>query len=101
MVLRRTLKLFVCLFIALASFATHAQQPAGAAATTVHGVVTDPDDALIPGATVTLTPAKGKAIVVQSGSDGTYTAHGVVPGTYSLTVTMNGFATFVRQNMRV
>jgi hypothetical protein len=87
--------------MALSSLAAHAQQPGGTAATTVHGVVTDPDNALIPGATVTLTPTKGKAIVVQSGSDGTYTVHGVAPGTYSITVTMNGFATFVRQNIRV
>ena len=101
MVLRRTLMLFVCLFMALSSLAASAQQPAGAVATTMHGVITDPDSALIPGATVTLTPAKGKAIVVQSGNDGTYTAHGVAPGTYSITVTMNGFATFVRQNIRV
>ena len=101
MVLRKTLSLFVCLFVALASLAAYAQQPAGAAAATVHGIVTDPDNALIPGATVTLTPAKGKAIVVQSGSDGTYTAHGVAPGTYSMTVTMTGFATFVRENVHV
>jgi hypothetical protein len=101
MVLRKTLKLFVCLFVALTSLAAYAQQPVGAASTTVHGVITDPDSALIPGATVTLTPAKGKAIVVQSGNDGTYTAHGVVPGTYSMTVTMTGFATFVRQNIHV
>ncbi|MBS1798211.1 MAG: TonB-dependent receptor [Acidobacteria bacterium] len=101
MVLRKTLSLFVCLFVALISLAAHAQQPAGAAAATVHGIVTDPDNALIPGATVTLTPAKGKAIVVQSGSDGAYTAHGVAPGAYTMTVTMTGFATFVRENVHI
>jgi hypothetical protein len=101
MVLRRTLQLFVCLLIALTSHAAHAQQAAASTATTVHGVVTDPDSALIPGATVTLTPAKGKAIVVQSGNDGAYTARGVTPGTYSMTVTMTGFASFVRQNIHV
>ncbi|MBS1821471.1 MAG: TonB-dependent receptor [Acidobacteria bacterium] len=85
----------------MASLAAYAQQPAAAVAATVHGTVTDPDNALIPGATVTLTPAKGKAIVVQSGNDGVYTAHGVAPGTYSLTVTMTGFATFVRENLHI
>jgi hypothetical protein len=67
------------------------------------GSVMDPDSAEIPGATVTLTPvpATGKAYIVQSGSDGTYTVRGVPPGTYSLTVTMPGFASFVRQGMHV
>jgi hypothetical protein len=67
------------------------------------GAVVDPDGAEIPGATVTLTPvpATGKAYVAQSGSDGTYTVRGVPPGTYSMTVTMPGFASFVRQGMHI
>ena len=36
---------------------------------TVHGTVADPDEAVIPGATVTLTPASGKPLVAQSQSD--------------------------------
>ena len=98
MALRRTLKIFLFFFMALTSLAANAQQPAVA---TVHGVVTDPDEAVIPGATITLTPAKGKAVIVQSRADGAYTAQGVPAGTYSLTVTMNGFATYVRQGVRV
>ncbi|MDE1177785.1 MAG: TonB-dependent receptor [Edaphobacter sp.] len=84
--------------MALTTLVTKAQAPAGVA---VHGVVTDPDEAVIPGATITMTPAKGKAIVGTSGNDGSYQLNGVSPGTYSLTVTMNGFATFVRQGVRV
>jgi len=95
---RRTLKLFLFLLIALTSLGMGAQQPAG---TSVHGVVTDPDGAVIPGATVTLTPAHGKAFTAQSRNDGAYTVSGVTPGTYATTVTMNGFATFVRQGVRV
>ncbi len=67
----------------------------------VRGLVADPDDAEIPGATVTLAPASGKAITSTSGSDGTYTLRGVPPGTYTLTVTMPGFAAFVRQGVRI
>jgi hypothetical protein len=65
--------------------------------------VTDPDEAVIPGATITLTPTstKGKDMVVTSGNDGGYKVTGVAPGAYSITVTMNGFATFVRQQLRV
>ncbi len=72
------------------------QRSAGA----LHGTVTDPDNAVIPGATVTLTPPAGKAIVVTSGADGSYTAPAVPPGLYSITVTMPNFATFVRQGVR-
>lgn len=98
MALRGVIKLFVYLFVALAPVAAIAQQPAGGS---VHGTIVDPDSALIPGATVTLTPAKGKPVIVQSKSDGTYTAQGLAAGTYSMTVTMNGFAAFVREGVRV
>jgi hypothetical protein len=79
-------------------FAVFAQQPGAA---TVRGSVADPDNAVIPGAIVTLTPASGKAIIEHSGSDGTYAVRNVPAGSYSLTITMAGFASFVRQNVRV
>jgi Carboxypeptidase regulatory-like domain len=96
---RSTLKIFFLFFVALAPMMMRAQQPAAA---TVHGIVTDPDDAVIPGATVTLTPAsgKGKALIAQSQSDGTFTLRGVPAGSYSMTVTMQGFATFVKMDVR-
>ncbi len=34
-------------------------------------------------------------------ADGVYTAKGLAVGTYSMTVTMTGFATFVRQNIHL
>jgi hypothetical protein len=74
-----------------------AQQPVA----TVHGIVTDPDDALVPGATVTLTPATGKAQITTSTSDGTYTVRGVAPGTYVMTVSAAGFAVFVKEGIKV
>jgi Carboxypeptidase regulatory-like domain len=94
---RSTFKFVLFLWIALAPMVSRAQQ-AGA---TLHGTVADPDNAVIPGATVTLTPASGKALTTQSQSDGTYTLRGVPAGTYSMTVTMQGFATFVKQGVRV
>ena len=94
----RFLTIFLLFFMALASHNLTAQQPASA---TVHGIVTDPDEAVIPGATVTLTPAKGKAVTVQSGMDGAFTAKGVASGTYVVTATMAGFATFVREGVHV
>jgi uncharacterized membrane protein YgcG len=77
------------------------QAPAQQGGSTVHGTVADPDDAEIPGATVTLTPASGKAITTTSGSDGTYTLRNVPPGTYSVSVTMPGFASFARQGVKI
>ena len=95
---RTTLKVFFLFLLALAPRVSRAQQPGGA---TVHGTVADPDSAVIPGATVTLTPMSGKALTTQSQSDGTYSLRGVPAGTYSMTVTMQGFATFVKQGVRI
>ena len=77
------------------------QSSAQTGAVALQGSVTDPDGAEIPGATVTLTPAAGKAYAVTSGADGNYVLRGVPAGTYALTVTMPGFASFVRQGLRV
>jgi hypothetical protein len=101
MSLRHMLKF--CLIPCLALFslvpnAALAQQPAGA---TVRGLVADPDDAVIPGATITLTPTSGKALTTTSGGDGTYTLRAVPAGVYSVTVTMKGFASFVKQGVRI
>ena len=67
----------------------------------ITGFVLDPDQAAIPGATVTLTPATGAARTTVSGGDGAYAFRNVPAGVYSVTVTMQGFASFVRQGFRV
>src|SRR5260370_3830884 len=97
---RRTLKFCLVSIIALVISvpALLAQQPTGA---TVRGLVADPDDAVIPGATVTLTAASGKATTGTSGSDGIYAIRNVPAGVYSLTVTMKGFSSYVKQGVRV
>lgn len=90
-------------------FTLHAQAISGEAQSggavlngaTVRGTVADPTGAVIPGATVTLTSSTGKAAVVQSQNDGSYTFTAVRPGIYSETVTMKGFASFVKLNVRV
>ncbi len=96
---RATLKLLLLLVLCLpTALRSYAEQSTGA---TVRGTVADPDQAVIPGATVTLTPTTGKATIVTSQPDGTYAARNLSPGSYSLTVTMSGFATFVRQGLRI
>jgi hypothetical protein len=94
---RKALQFFVFFLAAFTPMIARAQQ----AGTTVHGLVADPDSAVIPGATVTLTPASGKPATTKSQSDGTYVLHGIAPGTYSMTVTMQGFATFVKLGVRI
>ena len=104
---RSALKFFFVFFIALVSVAPPhvlAQAPAGATVATgatVRGLVADPDNAVIPGATVTLTPQSGKALTALSGSDGNYVIRNIPAGNYSLTVTMDGFASFVKQGIRI
>ena len=68
---------------------------------TLRGTVTDPDGAVIPGATVTVTPRQGSAAVATTQADGTYTLPALQPGLYSLTVTRAGFATYVQQVLRL
>src|SRR5215469_1348755 len=61
---------------------------------TVTGVVTDPQDAVIPGATVTLTNKdNGDTHKTTTQGDGHYLLANVPPGIYNLTVTKQGFDT--------
>ena len=83
-----------------ASSTTQATGPS-VAGVTVKGTIADPDGAVIPGATITFTSASGKATVITSQGDGTYQAANLRPGVYSFTVTMQGFASFVKQGVRV
>ena len=70
-------------------------------ATRVHGLVSDPDGAAIPGASVVFSAAKGAAPrKVNSGADGTYSVV-LVPGTYNLLVSMPGFSSYSVQNVRI
>lgn len=72
----RLFALFLGLFFA--SLSLHAQTAV------LRGQVTDESGAVVPGATLTLTGPAGAAKVTTSGSDGTYSFAGLVPGNYSL-----------------
>ena len=96
----RTGMVVVLVFLLGLGHLSFAQQPATAGAA-VHGLVTDPDDALIPNATVVLTPASGKPQTTVSKSDGTYAFRGVAAGNYTITVTADGFASYVKQGVSV
>src|ERR1017187_9252425 len=98
----RTCTAIALLFIlASVPFLTMAQPSPAASGATLHGTVVDPDDALIPGATVTLTSASGTAQSTVSKSDGTYAFRNLAAGTYALTVTAPDFAAYAKQAIGV
>jgi Carboxypeptidase regulatory-like domain len=102
---RFCLLVVLLLLVATVPFGAMAQAPATAAppaaGATAHGMVVDPDTALVPGATITLTSGGGKALTATSGSDGTYTVRGLPPGTYVMTATAPGFGVYLKQDIKV
>jgi hypothetical protein len=85
--------------VAHAQDSAAAQAPAQAAAhggnATIHGQVADQTGAVIQGATVVAMTTSGE-VAGKATSDGlgSYTIHGLTPGTYSVTATAPGFAAF-------
>ncbi len=78
--------------------AAHAQTASPPATATLHGHVTDPSGALIPGADVTVTTATGaEAKTVKADASGAYSLQGLAPGSYIIRVEFAGFAPFQSQ----
>ena len=74
-------------FIACAATRLHAQGYAS-----IVGTVTDPTGAVIPSATVTAVQTQtGHATVVTAGKDGAYVFPALLPSTYSISVSAQGF----------
>ncbi|MEK7409732.1 MAG: carboxypeptidase-like regulatory domain-containing protein [Acidobacteriota bacterium] len=68
----------------------------------VQGLVTDPSQAVIVGATVTLSNVNtGVSTVRQTSASGSYLFDLVEPGTYTVTVELAGFNKYVQENIRV
>jgi hypothetical protein len=74
-----------------------AQTPSG----TLHGQISDPSNASVPGATVAAVSTSGqtKAGVVKN--DGTYEIRGLAPGKYTVNAQAKGFTPFVQPNVQV
>ncbi len=75
-----------------AQAAPKAQASAGTGS--MHGSVTDPSSAVIPGAAITATSATGQTFKATSDSGGSYILPGLPPGTYSVTASAAGFAPY-------
>ncbi|MGB9181501.1 MAG: TonB-dependent receptor [Pyrinomonadaceae bacterium] len=68
---------------------------------TVSGVVTDPNNAVVPNATVTIAnPITGYTRTVNTGTDGTFRFNDVPPNNYQISVSADGFST-VQQDLVV
>jgi len=73
----------------LATYCSFAQQQ-GSITGGLNGVVSDSTGAVIPGAAVTLTGSQGTRVLTTD-SLGRYSATGLTPGTYDVSVTKDGF----------
>ena len=70
---------------------------------TIRGQVTDPSGAVVPNISVIATPAPGQpgqAKAATVGKDGTYEIKGLVPGTYTVSAVVQGFARFQQRTSR-
>jgi hypothetical protein len=80
----------------LIPWAVHAQDA------TLSGVVTDPTDAVLPGATVTATHVDtGSTFVAVSEANGSYRIPTLRVGVYKITAELSGFAAVTRENVQV
>ncbi len=66
----------------------------------LHGQVTDPSGAIIPGATVQLS-SPTQNYTAHTGADGVYTFKGLTAGTYTLSVTETGFTPYAEPGIIV
>ena len=83
-----------------ASAAGPARAQSGYTTGTVRGQVVDPQGAVIPNATVTVTnPETGAARSVTTKADGSYQVPQLNPGTYKIEVTVNGFDKLTAQDV--
>lgn len=79
-------------FLGIALFAG-ALSTAAAQSTVVHGSISDPSGAVIPGATVSLTTPDGHTVATgTSDASGNYSVSHLAPGTYIVIATAKGFA---------
>ena len=96
--MRRILPIFILIWISLLvspCATTLAQTPSAA----LSGKVTDQTGAVIPQATVTVTGADGKTTSATTDQAGAFAIHGLLPGTYSVAATAQGFAPFKKEGV--
>jgi hypothetical protein len=88
--IKNLIKLFACLLIAFGSAPEHSAQQSSAA--TLRGIVKDPNDAVVAGASVKATHvANGTVRETQTNDEGVYVLSNLQPGGYEVSVEAQGF----------
>ena len=90
------MKIFLATLIAVLASMAFAQPNAS-----LHGVVTDPSDAAIPGATVIATGPDGKVKTTSTDQLGRYTLAGLTPGAYTVRIGAKGFTLFEKTGLAI
>jgi hypothetical protein len=81
---------------------TVAAQTVGATTGAINGKVVDASDAVLPGVTVTISaPQMQGTQTAVTNEEGSYRFPGIPPGTYRVQYELTGFATVVREGIRV
>ena len=89
--------LTTAIVMALAAFSALGAQPATTRGT-IHGIVTDPSGAAVPGASVII--SAGRTVrTVSTDESGTYTVGGLVPGHYRVLIHSAGFSQFEKSGL--
>ncbi len=92
--------LYVLLVVLIGFLSAYAQVDYSTA--TLRGIVTDPQGAVVAGATVTVTnPSTGAVKTTKTLGDGTYRIPALPPGTYQITVEAAGFTREVTKGVEV
>ena len=73
----------------------------GTTTSAITGTVTDSGGGVIPGATVNVTGEAGIKADVVTNAEGQFSVPALTPGTYKVTVTLQGFKTAIVENVRV
>ena len=95
-----TLQLLLCIAVLILTAGTLARAQAGRGG--INGTVTDPNGAVVPGATVTLSNhATGLTEHSKTTGGGLFTFVSLNPGTYQVTATAKGFDTISENNVAV
>jgi hypothetical protein len=93
---RLALAVLVCLSASATAFAQ------GSSTGTISGVAVDADGAVIPGATVTIKNVRtGETFNTVTSGDGVFTVPALITGTYSVTVSLEGFKTAILDSVVV
>ena len=92
----------LCSLLVLASLAMSSVAYGQIRSATITGTVTDPQKASVPGATVVITEENTNVSVEYVTTEtGNFTAPALQAGTYTVTVTLSGFAPFKRTGVVV